>query len=368
MRCPALSELPLPPPGKTGWPWTTESSQLPDTTPDGYPWPKISIVTPSFNQGQFLEETIRSILLQGYPNMEYVIMDGGSTDESVSIIRKYEKWLAYWVSEPDKGQSYAINKGWQLTTGDAITWLNSDDLLMPEWAKHSILKWVENPGVDLVYGDALIIDSESRILSVFKGTSPILDIVITYWLNPFPQQGLLLRRQLLYQCGLLDEQLHFAMDFDYCVRLLMKGVKVQHISKALAAQRFHPASKTSTLYRVALSDFLRITEKFLKESPASLQNIGEKARRRASWNAAYWAFVVGDRQLARHYAFRYLREVGLLALPKVLSLYILSLSGDFGGKLFRFYQIFRNSFSQSPHRTLMKNSGPCQEVIRSAYE
>lgn len=102
--------------------------------PDGKPWPKISIVTPSFNQGQYIEETIRSILLQGYPNLEYIVIDGGSTDGAVDVIRKYEKWLTYWVSEPDKGQADAINKGLERCTGEIFNWINSDDILLPNVA------------------------------------------------------------------------------------------------------------------------------------------------------------------------------------------------------------------------------------------
>src|SRR5579885_3553995 len=128
MRCPTLAELPPPPAGKTGWPWTIETPALPASRADGSPWPRISIVTPSYNQGQFIEETIRSVLLQGYPDLEYIVIDGGSTDQSVEIIRKYERWLTYWVSEKDRGQAHAINKGFSSVTGELFNWINSDDL------------------------------------------------------------------------------------------------------------------------------------------------------------------------------------------------------------------------------------------------
>src|ERR1700738_1526878 len=110
----------------TGWPWTTETPRLPAVRPDGSRWPRITIVTPSFNQGQFIEETIRSVLLQGYPNLEYIIIDGGSTDNTVEIIKKYEPWIACWVSEKDRGQSDALNKGFARATGQILAWLCSD--------------------------------------------------------------------------------------------------------------------------------------------------------------------------------------------------------------------------------------------------
>ncbi len=127
MSCPTLADLPSPPSNQTGWMWNEESSQLPENMPDGHQLPRITIVTPSYNQGQFLEATIRSVLLQGYPNLEYIIIDGGSSDNSVEIIRKYEPWLAYWVSEKDRGQAHAINKGFAHATGSIYAYLNSDD-------------------------------------------------------------------------------------------------------------------------------------------------------------------------------------------------------------------------------------------------
>ncbi len=111
MNCPSLSNIPSAISFKEGWPWTAGAILLPESMQDGNPWPKISVVTPSYNQGQFLEETIRSVLLQGYPNLEYIVIDGGSTDNSVEIIKKYDSWLTHWVSEEDRGQCHAINKG-----------------------------------------------------------------------------------------------------------------------------------------------------------------------------------------------------------------------------------------------------------------
>jgi glycosyltransferase involved in cell wall biosynthesis len=133
MRCPSLFELPSAPDGCTGWPWTAEGARVADSMEDGTPWPLISIVTPSYNQGEYLEATIRSILLQGYPNLEYIIMDGGSTDGSLAIIRKYEPWLAYWEFGPDGGQYAAVQKGFERSSGQIMAWLNSDDMYFP-WA------------------------------------------------------------------------------------------------------------------------------------------------------------------------------------------------------------------------------------------
>ncbi|RPH92435.1 MAG: glycosyltransferase, partial [Lysobacterales bacterium] len=116
MRCPGLNELPPPPAGRSGWPWTAETPP-PGAADASADWPRITIVTPSFNQAEYIEETIRSVLLQGYPDLEYYVIDGGSTDGSADIIRKYAQYLAGWASEPDRGQSHALNKGFARASG-----------------------------------------------------------------------------------------------------------------------------------------------------------------------------------------------------------------------------------------------------------
>lgn len=139
MRCPSLAELPPPPAGKTGWPWTEETPRPTLEMSDGRPWPRISIVTASFNQGEFIEKTIRSVLLQGYPNLEYIIIDGGSTDNSVGIIGQYGRWLTHWVSEPDRGAVHACTKGFARATGEVFGIMCADDF----YTLGGVLKLVE---------------------------------------------------------------------------------------------------------------------------------------------------------------------------------------------------------------------------------
>ena len=150
-----LKDLPPPPADKSGWPWTEQSQPLPERMPDGSEWPRISIITPSYNYGQFLEETIRSVLLQGYPNLEYIIIDGGSADNSVEIIRKYEPWLQYWISEPDNGQTDAIQKGFSKSTGVVWNWLNSDDILEKNALQHIAKAFKNNPCATLLFGELI---------------------------------------------------------------------------------------------------------------------------------------------------------------------------------------------------------------------
>jgi glycosyltransferase involved in cell wall biosynthesis len=137
--------------------------------PDGSPWPKISIVTPSYGQGQFIEETIRAVLLQGYPDIEFIIIDGGSQDNTVEVIKKYEPFIAYWVSEKDRGQSDAINKGFTKATGEIYYWLNSDDFLQKNIFPLVSQEFKTNSEIEVLYGNCYYIDEQSKLTDHGKG-------------------------------------------------------------------------------------------------------------------------------------------------------------------------------------------------------
>jgi glycosyltransferase involved in cell wall biosynthesis len=251
MRCPDLQELPPPPPGKTGWPWTEASTSLPAAMPDGGAWPRISVVTPSFNQARFLEGTLRSILLQGYPNLEYFVMDGGSTDGSVDIIKKYSPWLATWVSEPDGGQSAAINRGLRLGSGPFTTWINSDDMLYRDALVNHASRVGFRPRTVYI-GDCLYIDEHDRPLNTHRGrVHDFGDLVRvpTVWRareqrGHIVQPEVLFPRQLALDVGGLDVDNHRTMDYELWGKFLLAGAAFEYTQIPIAMFRLHGQQKT----------------------------------------------------------------------------------------------------------------------------
>jgi glycosyltransferase involved in cell wall biosynthesis len=208
-------------------------------------YPKISIVTPSYNQGQFIEETILSVFNQNYPNLEYIIIDGGSTDNSVEIIKKYADKLKYWVSEKDRGQAHAIIKGLEYCTGEIFNWLNSDDYL-ELGALHKIATTFAEEKVQLVAGTVRTFSvSNEEIIPNQQLTAKGL---MTWGPGvKFVQPGVWMRRNLLEECGGIDQQFHYAFDWDLYIRYLYLFPEVIELSDILVHFRLHEDSKTQSL-------------------------------------------------------------------------------------------------------------------------
>jgi len=240
-------DLPPPPGHRGGWPWThasgrpRESTEPGSATNNGTIWPKITVVTPSYNQGQYLEETIRSVLLQGYPNLEYMVVDGGSRDNSVEIIRKYEKHLAWWVSEKDKGPSHALNKGFARASGEIHAYLNSDDLYEPD-----ALRVI---GTAFRGGQAWVV-GKVRFFQEEFGYWPVPQLPgrrFTDWFVtcPIAQPGCFWSASLHREMGQFREDLGFFFDYELWLRFRFVKQLIPHmVDQPVAIYRLHPQSKT----------------------------------------------------------------------------------------------------------------------------
>lgn len=234
-------------------------------------YPKISIVTPSYNQAEFLERTILSVLNQNYPNLEYIIIDGGSTDGSVEIIKKYEKYLSYWVSEPDRGQSDAINKGFTRSTGEILAYLNSDDTYLPN-ALHSVVIFFKKyPKADMLYGRCNVIDGKEKIFQEIK-TVPFNPLDYAYGLFTVPQPATFWRKDIFRKVGALSVENHTCMDYELWINFAKNRANIVHISRFLANFRLHPQSISGSgryegQYR---QDIIRIQYDFLGYNPNRL--------------------------------------------------------------------------------------------------
>ena len=206
--------------------------------------PKISIVTPSFEQGQFIEDTIQSVLDQNYPDLEYIVIDGGSNDNSVNVIRKYEKYLSYWVSEKDRGQSHAINKGFSRATGDVFGWLNSDDRLEAGALDLVARAAIEYPDAGAFVGHGRKVDISGNT-TYYKKPDGLTFERFCGWMDGgnFMQPSCFFRRSAWEEAGPLDEDIHIAMDVDLWLRMVRK-VKFQSIDALLSSATDHRDAKT----------------------------------------------------------------------------------------------------------------------------
>jgi glycosyltransferase involved in cell wall biosynthesis len=218
--------------------------------------PKISIVTPSLNQGKYLEKTILSILEQNYPNLEHIVIDGGSTDGTLDVIKKYEKYLKYWVSQPDTGQANAINKGLKKATGDLLTWLNSDDYYMPGALRKFAEAYSKNPQAGVFVGIGNVVDGAGKILYSLE-PKPVMDLhTLYYWMSGgnFLQPSSVFTKAAWDVYGPLDETFHVAFDVDLWLRMAKRGVEFMVINELLSIALSHENAKTTAFENLMMVD------------------------------------------------------------------------------------------------------------------
>lgn len=242
-----INQIELPDGGGDEWPLSSPAIVAPSELPPGSSWPKITIVTPSFNQGAYLEKTIRSVLLQGYPNLEYLIIDGGSSDQSVDVIKKYAPWIDFWVSEKDQGQSHAINKGLDKSSGELMGWLNSDDYYLPGALFKMAMAYLEDPSVGGIYGLGRLID-ETELIEYTTSLVPVTKESLCAWCfgNDFMQPSCLFTRKAWQEVGPIDESLNFALDVEYWIRIVEK-FHFKAINDVLSVTLSHPLAKTTSM-------------------------------------------------------------------------------------------------------------------------
>lgn len=288
MKCPRLIDLPPPPAGNAGWPWTEESDNA-EWLRTRTEWPRVSIVMPSYNQSAFIEESIRSVLLQGYPNLEFFLYDASSCDGSIEIIKKYGAWFTYWVSEKDRGQSDAINKGLGKSTGMFFNWQNSDDILTPCSLFKAVNALLEHPEASHVQGYVHLIYANGKLHSSTESNKELPvrlmqnlgDLVAN--LKAGIQPGCLMDRELVVSLGGIDESMHFTMDMDILLRLSIVKPPL-YIHEKLVDYRLHLDTKTHNVWsRERRFEKLKIVKKLFK-MPQAQKYI---SRRREAMSTAH---------------------------------------------------------------------------------
>jgi glycosyltransferase involved in cell wall biosynthesis len=244
-----LEDLPPPPKGKISWPWIEPTNFARESVPANEKFPLISVLIPSYNYGKFIEETIRSILLQKYPKIELIVIDGGSTDNTIDVIRKYANYITYWVSETDQGQTDAINKGYQYCTGDIFVWLNADDFYYSPLIFETIANFYLK-GYEFIAGECFNIDVNGNyrfesISADGKSSPTTFHRYLRYWSSSFLQQpAVFVTKKLADSCFPLDIDLYYAMDYQFFLRILVQDPQSIWIKEKLVKFRWHKDSKT----------------------------------------------------------------------------------------------------------------------------
>jgi glycosyltransferase involved in cell wall biosynthesis len=259
--------------------------------------PKISVVVPSFNQAKYLELTLRSILDQQYPNLELIVIDGGSKDESPDIIRKYEKHMKFWCSEPDGGQTQGIIKGFSHATGEILCFLNSDDLFEPGALREVGEYFARHPDADAVYGNALWIDADGNTLQP-KKEIPFNRFIWLYTYNYIPGMSMFWRRTIYDKAGGLNPAFQLAFDADLWIRFSDAHGKIKHVARQWSRMRYYPDQKNRRLREQSDREDMLIRSRYWKNQVMpSTYHLRRKIARglRILWKLLSGCYVPGYR-------------------------------------------------------------------------
>ena len=289
--------------------------------------PLVSIITPSFNQAAFLPATLHSILSQDYQRLELIVMDGGSTDGSVAILEQQTDPRLIWVSEPDRGQSHAINKGLARARGEFLTYLNSDDLLLPHTVAFIVDYFEQHPRVDLITGDCQYMTNAGHPVRVAEGRAFSLQNTLA-WQGYVLQPGAFWRRRVTERIGGFDESLHYTMDLDYWLRAAIAGFELRYVPGIRASFRLHEESKTVSQSPGFWRDRRHMLEKLyaLPNLPETAQASRADAFAYVDWHDAKMAWVEKDYATARPLLRRFLHGKKWvrrgLAAPMLVDSYV----------------------------------------------
>lgn len=294
--------------------------------------PLVSIVTPSFNQGAFIAQTITSVLTQDYPHIEYIVVDAGSSDGTLEILRDFGDRVR-WISEPDRGQSDAINKGWRSAQGEIIAWLNADDVYQAGAIRRVVAFFREHPDIDLVYGDCDYIDEQGRVIGRHPARSANGADVLCSPVSIIAQPAAFLRRRLLESVGYLDESLHCLLDTEYWMRVVARH-HIGYLPAGLAAFRRHADSKSARQAARFDEERERVYERFFAspDLPDSILRLKRKAMSTVYTRIANTYFLAGDNR-ARRYALAAWKQQPWRLRRTQLKILALGLAGPRGPRL-----------------------------------